>query len=89
MAETARGESSRRFRMKIERLQRPAGNAPPIRSEHIEEFTRNISKAEVDKIEDKIVEVNSVGIKKTIEVVCLNCEHKWEAPIEFNPVNFS
>lgn len=56
---------------------------------HIDEFIRNISKSEVDKIEEKIAEVNSVGIQKMMEVVCLNCEHKWESPIEFNPVNFS
>lgn len=57
--------------------------------QHINEFIRNISKVEVDKIEEKVTEVNSVGIQKTMDVVCLSCEHKWEAPIEFNPVNFS
>jgi hypothetical protein len=57
--------------------------------QHIDEFIRNISKGEVDKIEEKITEVNSVGIQKTMEVVCLSCENKWETPIEFNPVNFS
>ena len=56
---------------------------------HIDEFIRNISKGEVDKIEKKITEVNSVGIQKMMDVVCMKCEHKWEAPIEFNPVNFS
>lgn len=56
---------------------------------HIDEFIRNISKGEVDKIEKVMSEVNSVGIKKVMDAVCLKCEHKWEAPIEFNPVNFS
>ncbi len=58
-------------------------------SNHINDFIRNISKGEVDKIEKKMTEVNSVGIQKTMEVICLSCEHKWEAVIEFNPVNFS
>ncbi len=57
--------------------------------EHVNDFIRNIEKEEVDKIEDRIIEVNSVGIQRTIDAYCTNCEHKWEAPIEFNPVNFS
>lgn len=57
--------------------------------QHIDEFIRNISKAEVDRIEKKITEVNTVGIQKTMDVICTSCEHKWETPIEFNPVNFS
>ena len=57
--------------------------------QHIDEFIKNIEKDEVEKIEEVIREVNSVGIQKTMDVVCLKCENKWEAPIEFNPVNFS
>ena len=57
--------------------------------QYIDEFIQNISKGEVDKIEKKMTEVNSIGIQKTMDVVCLKCEHKWETPIEFNPVNFS
>lgn len=57
--------------------------------QHIDEFVRNISKGEVDKIEERIKEVNTVGIQKTMDVICTSCEHKWETPIEFNPVNFS
>lgn len=56
---------------------------------HVDEYIRNIEKNEVDKIEDVIQEVNTVGIRKTTEMICLSCEHKWETPIELNPVNFS
>lgn len=58
-------------------------------NEHIAEFLRNIEKDDVDQIEDKITEVNSIGIQRTTDAYCTNCEHKWEAAIEFNPVNFS
>ncbi len=57
--------------------------------EHINDFIRNIEKEEVDKIEERIREVNTVGVQRTLDALCTNCEHKWEAPIEFNPVNFS
>lgn len=57
--------------------------------EHIHEFIRNVEKEEVDKIEDRIKEVNSIGVQRTIDAYCTNCENKWEAPVEFNPVNFS
>lgn len=56
---------------------------------HIDEYIRNIEKEQVDQIEDKIQEVNSVGIQKTTDMVCIKCEHTWETPIELNPVNFS
>ena len=57
--------------------------------QHIADFLRNITKDDVDQIEDKIAEVNSIGIQKTTDALCTNCSHKWEAAIEFNPVNFS
>lgn len=57
--------------------------------QHIADFLRNITKGDVDQIEDKIAEVNSIGIQKTTNALCTNCAHKWEAAIEFNPVNFS
>ena len=56
---------------------------------HIDEYIRNIEKEQVDRIEDRIQEVNSIGIQKTIDMVCLKCEHTWETPIELNPINFS
>lgn len=56
---------------------------------HIDEFIRNIEKHEVDEIETVISEVNKIGIAQTMPAVCKTCEHGWDAPIEFNPVNFS
>lgn len=56
---------------------------------YIEDFLKNIDKGQVDKIEVVIRESNSVGIQDRIPAVCTSCSHEWEAPIEFNPVNFS
>jgi hypothetical protein len=56
---------------------------------YISEFLRNITKDDVDQIEDKIAEVNKIGIQRTTEALCTNCGNKWDAAIEFNPVNFS
>lgn len=55
---------------------------------HISDFIKNIDKSTVDIIDTKISEINKIGIAKTLDAVCKECGHKWEAPIEFNPVNF-
>lgn len=56
---------------------------------NIGDWVNNINKNTVDKIEAKIKEINGIGIQKTMTATCSKCEHVWEAPIEFNPVNFS
>ena len=43
---------------------------------------------EGELVQDKISEVNSKGIEKTMVAKCSHCENTWEATIEFNPVNF-
>ena len=56
---------------------------------HISEWIKNVEKTTIDKIEEKILDVNKVGIAKTIPAICKACSHSWDARIEFNPVNFS
>ncbi len=56
---------------------------------HIVEFIKNVDKRAVDLIDEKIAEVNKIGINRTYKAVCRHCEHEWDALIEFNPVNFS
>ncbi len=55
---------------------------------HISEWLNNIEKIIVDQIEAKILDINKVGIAKTVPATCKECDHAWEARIEFNPVNF-
>lgn len=56
---------------------------------HIAEWIKNIEKSTVDVIEEKVLDVNKVGIAKTTPAECTSCSHKWDARVEFNPVNFS
>ena len=56
---------------------------------HIEEFLANIDKKSVDKISDKVKEINQIGIKRSFMAKCEKCSHEWENEIDFNPVNFS
>lgn len=56
---------------------------------HIHEYIRNIDREQVDRIETKLREVNKVGVATTMPAVCTSCGHRWEAPIDFNPINFS
>lgn len=60
-----------------------------INRKHIAEWIKNIEKSTVDVIEEKVLDVNKVGIAKTTPAVCTSCSHKWDARVEFNPVNFS
>lgn len=55
---------------------------------HISDFIQNIDKSSVDLIDTKLSEINKVGITKTLDAICSTCGHKWEAPLELNPVNF-
>lgn len=66
-----------------------AGPVEVTDKKHIKDFIQNIDRADVDLIEAKIQEVNKVGIAKTMPATCTSCGHKWDARIEFNPVNFS
>lgn len=56
--------------------------------EQIKEFLFNIDKGSVEKIDKLIKEINQIGIVKVFKAVCQSCAHEWDAPIDFNPVNF-
>lgn len=66
------------------------GNEQEIdNKKHIAEFIQNVSKSSIDIVEDKIGEINKVGIQKELDAKCSECGHTWKSAIEFNPVNFS
>jgi hypothetical protein len=58
-------------------------------SKYIKDFLQNIDKKSLDSINDLIVKINQIGIKRTFTAKCEKCEHQWESEIDFNPVNFS
>lgn len=57
-------------------------------SKHIAEFVSNIGRDDIRKIQDKLDEINDIGIRKTFSATCEHCEHNWEVPIDFNPATF-
>lgn len=56
---------------------------------HIRDFIANVDKRTVDIVDEKIAEINKIGIERNYDAVCNECGHKWQIGIEFNPVNFS
>lgn len=75
---------------KIEFRDKDSGDIVKVNDKnHINEYVRNIEREQIDLIENKLREVNKIGVKSTMPAVCTNCSHSWEAPIDFNPVNFS
>lgn len=54
----------------------------------IKEFIFNIDKLSAEAINNKIKEINDIGITKRFSAACTNCAHQWETPIDFNPTNF-
>lgn len=62
-------------------------NTPKTKAD-ILDFIKNIDKADSDRIQQKITEVNSIGINKTAYAKCIKCEHEWESKIELDPVVF-
>lgn len=57
---------------------------------HILEFLQKSNATILSRIEDKLGEINEMGMDKTIEIVCANedCKHSWKTKIEFNPATF-
>lgn len=74
---------------KVEFINADGETVTVTESNHISDFLKNIDREKIDIIEDKLKEVNKVGISTTMPAVCTSCSHSWEAPIDFNPVNFS
>ncbi len=54
----------------------------------IYEFLTNVSKQWTDSIQAKLDDMNQRGIDRHYEMVCANCDHHWDAEIEFNPSTF-
>lgn len=55
----------------------------------IRDWLMNIDKVTADKIQEKIREINLIGIMKKFNAVCDGCGREWQIDIDFNPTNFS
>lgn len=58
--------------------------------ENIKEFIFNIHRHDAKEINDKIAEINRIGIKKKYKVVCDNeeCKHEWDVDLDIDPSSF-
>lgn len=54
----------------------------------INEFISNTGRDDAKKIQDKIEEINAIGIKKEFDAKCSECGTEWSVPIDFNPATF-
>lgn len=57
--------------------------------ESIQEFLENCEASIGTAIEEKIGEINKIGINKKFNLQCEECEEVYETEIAFDPVNFS
>lgn len=55
---------------------------------HIREFLDNCEASIGNAIEQQVTEINKIGINKSMQFECEECNEKFEAPISFDPVNF-
>jgi hypothetical protein len=54
----------------------------------IANFIKNIDRSMTAKIENRLRELNNMGIDKRIDMKCEGCGHEWPTEIEFNPSSF-
>lgn len=67
-------------------------NGIPVNAtrDQIFDWVANISRKDAKLIQNKIEEINKIGIDEKAEVICGNeeCKHKWTTQIGFDPANF-
>ena len=63
-------------------------NATVTNPKDIREFIAQTSQAWVKKIENKLSELNALGVDKKMFVACTKCSHEWQTEIEFDPASF-
>jgi len=54
------------------------------------EMLHNIDIDEARKIDDKIKEINDIGVNKDLTIKCQSetCNHEWTTELDLNPINF-
>lgn len=54
----------------------------------IAQFVGNMQRKWFRKVEDKLKELNQMGMNKKLDVQCEKCEHTWQTEVEFDPASF-
>lgn len=56
--------------------------------QEIARFIADLPSRQFDKVEDKLKELNGLGMDKKLDVCCEKCQHTWRTEVEFNPASF-
>lgn len=56
--------------------------------QEIARFVADLPSRRFAKVEDKLKELNGMGMDKHVEVCCEKCQHTWRTEVEFNPASF-
>lgn len=55
----------------------------------IEQFVLNADRKIIQDLREEIIRINGIGgVKREVEVECVQCEHKWDTPLVYDPSNF-
>jgi hypothetical protein len=55
---------------------------------YIREFVQNTNKDWFNKIQNRVEEINMMGIDREVDASCKECKNKWKTKLEFNPATF-
>lgn len=57
-------------------------------SKEIYEWLKQIDSKTFTAIKNKLHEINSLGLESLETIQCVECEHKWQHPLDTNPTDF-
>ena len=57
-------------------------------SDQLTEWIFNITSNQANAVIDQVNALNAIGIQKTYEIVCEECQHTWSESVEFDPISF-
>lgn len=74
----------------IDTLWDPEGNYLDVTSEQILEWLKNIPRGDADLLQQKVNEMNEIGVYRKVNIKCNNeeCGHEWETEVDFDASHF-
>jgi len=66
----------------------PENNVIEATAEQIYEWIKFLPRGDAQLIQDKIADINSIGVPKEKIVICEKCEHEWKTQVNFDPASF-
>lgn len=56
--------------------------------DHIKEFLTKIPVKKFNKIQDKLTEINKIGVNREVDAICAECKHEWKTKVTYDPRHF-